>query len=313
MAKNRNLAIAKAVKNDEFYTQLTDIEEELSNYEDSLKNQVVYCNCDNPEWSNFYRYFDDNFDHLGLKTLIATYYDLQSRPYKTEIRRDAVTGERLPPLKTYLQGNGDFASFECVSLLQECDVVITNPPFSLFREYIAQLVRGNKKFLCIGNINAITYKEIFPLLQDNKMWLGYTHPKQFVMPDGAKKAFGNILWYTNIDIAKRHEPLILSRRFADEPNRYPRYDNYDAINVDRVQDIPEDYHGAMGVPISFLDKYCPEQFEILGLSSTIGVAVPKDTPKNLRGGPRFYLRDSVTGRICRRCYERIVIRRRNIS
>lgn len=283
MAKNSNLTKAKKAKNDEFYTQITDIEKELVHYHGQLRDKVVFCNCDDPEWSNFWRYFDLNFDHIGLKGLIATHYDPEKPTYKLEIRRDPETGEKRPPVRTELKQNGDFRSPECVELLKECDVVVTNPPFSLFREYVAQLMQYKKRFIIIGNMNAITYKEIFPLIKDNQMWAGANskggsrrgnsllfpvpdgfESKSLVMFDGKWCAQVSAWWFTNVDLAKRHEPLTLFRRYYDDPSKYPKYDNYDAINVDKTVDIPEDYNGVMGVPISFLDKYCPEQFEIVG-------------------------------------------------
>lgn len=282
MAKNSNLTAAKKAKNDEFYTQLTDIEKELVHYHGQLRDKIIFCNCDDPEWSNFWRYFDLNFDFIGIKALIATHYDPEKPTYKLEIRRDPVTGAKLPPVRTDLKQNGDFRSSECVELLKSCDVVITNPPFSLFREYVAQLMQYEKKFIIIGNMNAITYKEIFPLIKGDRLWYGpsiSSGDREFGVPDSyplqaagfrvdeqGKKYIRvkGVRWYTNLDHAKRHEPLTLFRRYADDPGRYPKYDNYDAINVDKTADIPEDYDGVMGVPITFLDKYCPEQFEILG-------------------------------------------------
>lgn len=282
MARNANLTAAKKAKNDEFYTQLTDIEKELAHYHDQLRDKIIFCNCDDPEWSNFWRYFDLNFDFIGIKALIATHYDPEKPTYKLEIRRNPVTGVKLPPVRTDLKQNGDFRSPECVELLKECDVVVTNPPFSLFREYVAQLMQYDKKFVIIGNMNAITYKEIFPLIKGDRLWYGpsiSSGDREFGVPDSyplqaagfrvdehGKKYIRvkGVRWYTNLDHAKRHEPLTLFRRYADDPSKYPKYDNYDAINVDKTADIPEDYDGVMGVPISFLDKYCPEQFEILG-------------------------------------------------
>lgn len=282
MAKNSNLTAAKKAKNDEFYTQLTDIEKELVHYHSQLRDKIIFCNCDDPEWSNFWRYFDLNFDFIGIKALVATHYDPEKPTYKLEIRRDPVTGAKLPPVRTDLKQNGDFRSPECVELLKSCDVVVTNPPFSLFREYVAQLIQYGKKFIIIGNMNAITYKEIFPLIKDNRLWYGpsiSSGDREFGVPDSyplqaagfrvdeqGKKYIRvkGVRWYTNLDHAKRHEPLALFRRYADDPGKYPKYDDYDAINVDKTADIPEDYDGVMGVPITFLDKYCPEQFEILG-------------------------------------------------
>lgn len=282
MAKNANLTAAKRAKNDEFYTQLTDIEKELKYYKDQLRGKIVFCNCDDPEWSNFWRYFDLNFDHIGLKGLIATHYDPVKPTYKLEIFRDGA-GNKMAPVRTDLRENGDFRSPECVELLRQCDVVVTNPPFSLFREYVALLVREGKKFIIIGNMNAITYKEIFPLIKDGLLWYGpsiSSGDREFGVPDhyplsaagfridedGRKYIrVKGVRWFTNIDYAKRHEFLTLFRRYCSNPLNYPKYDNYDAINVNRTQDIPEDYDGVMGVPITFLDKYCPEQFEILWL------------------------------------------------
>ena len=198
---------------------------------------------------------------FGVKKLIATHFEDEKQSYKLEMWRDeAGVHSRI---KT-LQQNGDFRSPESIELLKEADIVVTNPPFSLFREYIAQLMEYDKKFLIIGNKNAITYKEFFPLLKDNKVWIGYNNVKEFRQPDGSMKKFGNIGWYTNLDIKKRHEELVLYKKYT--PEEYPKYDNYDPINVDKVSDIPIDYDGVMGVPITFLDKYNPEQFEIMGIT-----------------------------------------------
>jgi len=309
MAKNSNLTAAKKAKNDEFYTQLTDIEKELVHYQDQLRGKVIFCNCDDPEWSNFWRYFDLNFDHIGIKALVATHYDPEKPTFKLEIRRDEVTGEKLPPVRTDLRQNGDFRSDECVELLKQCDVVVTNPPFSLFRDYVAQLMQYGKKFIIIGNQNAITYKEIFPLLKDNLMWLGFGFKggaahfinrfyTDYAVASDHKPGMirvSGVVWFTNLDHNKRHEPLTLFRRYADDPSKYPKYDNYDAINVDKTADIPEDYDGVMGVPISFLDKYCPEQFEILGIDRYI-----EDNP---RPGHRFELNE-------KEVYARILIRKK---
>lgn len=276
MARNSNLSKAKSAKNDEFYTQMTDIEKELRHYKEHFKNKIIFCNCDDPEWSNFWRYFELNFDHLGLKKLISTHFDREKPSYKLELYRD-IDGS-LKTLKTSLKQNGDFRSEECVEMLKECDVVVTNPPFSLFREYVGLLMEYGKKFVILGNMNAITYKEIFPLIKDNKIWPGYGFNKtmEFEVPENykAKRIAENgkrytkvpaITWYTNLDIKKRHEPLILYREYHGHEDEYPHYDNYDAINVDKTKDIPMDYIDVMGVPISFLDKFCPEQFEIVGL------------------------------------------------
>ena len=273
---------AKNSKNDEFYTQLTDIEKELKHYKHHFKDKVVYCNCDDPMESNFFHYFAYNFEHLGLKKLITTCYknptDPNSRALLLEYTGDK-NGDRTPNPDEIgvveLKGDGDFRSGESIEILKQADIVVTNPPFSLFREYVAQLVKYDKKFLVIGNQNAITYKEIFKLIKDNKLWLGCTNPKDFVVPDdyddknstwidgdGVKhQKFGNISWFTNLEIKKRHEDLILYKQY--NPIDYPKYDNYDAIEVSKTKNIPCDYSGAMGVPITFLDKYNPEQFEVI--------------------------------------------------
>ena len=257
---NTNLHKAKTAKNDEFYTRLEDINEEMNHYEDKFRGKVVFCNCDDPKWSNFWKYFHLNFSVLGLKKLISTHYDKTEPTYKMEYEGGDDNNIEVG-VKTPLEGNGDFRNKECLDLLDECDIVVTNPPFSLFRTYVATLMEHNKKFLIIGNKNAITYKEFFSLLKENKVWLGCTNVKEFLQPDGSIKKFGNIGWFTNLDVAKRHEKLILWKHYT--PEEYPKYDNYDAINIDKVADIPCDYDGVMGVPITFLDKYNPEQFEIV--------------------------------------------------
>ena len=309
MAK-RNLDAAKTAKKDEFYTQLTDIERELQHYWQHFVGKVVLCNCDDPYESNFFKYFALRFNQLGLKKLICTCFDgspvqgnellldfgdFGEEPkkiaYKVEITEvKDLNGDGAVDLAdvqyllkndknaiSLLKQHGDFRSAECIELLKQADIVVTNPPFSLFREYIGQLMRYEKKFLIIGNQNAITYKEIFPLLKDNKVWLGYkVGDMAFKVPEyfeprktrywlddtGQKwRSMGNICWFTNLDHNKRHEGMDLVRLYS--PEDYPKYDNYDAINVDKTQDIPCDYPGAMGVPITFLDKYNPEQFEII--------------------------------------------------
>lgn len=270
MATNANLHKAKDTKNDEFYTRLEDISKELMHYKQHFKDKIVLCNCDDPTWSAFWKYFHLNFSALGLKKLISTYYDKTEPTYKMEYEGGNDNNIEVG-VKTPLEGNGDFRNQECLELLDEADIVVTNPPFSLFREYVAVLMEHGKKFIIIGSKNAITYKEFFPLLKDDKVWIGCNNVHEFAQPDGTFKKFGNIGWYTNLDITKRHEDLILWQRYynnngeplSDAESRYPHYDNYDAINVDRVQDIPCDYFGVMGVPITFLDKYNPEQFEIV--------------------------------------------------
>ena len=266
MAKN-NSGLRNADKNkaDEFYTSLTDIEKELSNYKDFFKGKVVYCNCDDARESNFFKYFSKNFEFLGLKKLITTGYKAEGKGVVLVYEGDKNGNHKVEDneiVVRQLEGSGDFRSEECIEFLKEADVVVTNPPFSLFREYIGQLMDYGKKFLVIGSMNAITYKEIFPYIKNDELWLGNQNVKEFRSPNGEIKKFGNILWYTNIQHKKRNTPIDLYKRYSNE---YPKYDNYDAIEVSKVSDIPMDYDGVMGVPITFLDKYCPEQFEIVGL------------------------------------------------
>lgn len=257
---NANLQRAKNVKNDEFYTRLNDVSKELKHYVEHFKDKIVYCNCD-ATWSAFWRYFHLNFAELGLKKLISTHYERKEPTYKMEYTggddNDIEVG-----IKTPLEGNGDFRNQECLDILDEADIVVTNPPFSLFREYVAALREHGKKFLVIGSKNVITYKDFFPLLQNGDVWIGWNNPSEFITPDGCIKKFGNIGWFTNLGIAKRNEKLVLHKKYT--PEEYPRYDNYDAINVDKLADIPVDYDGVMGVPISIMDKYNPDQFEIVG-------------------------------------------------
>ena len=254
---NTNLNIAKINKNDEFYTRLEDIEKELKYYKKYFKGKIVFCNCDDPKKSNFFKYFTLNFKPLGLKKLITTHYNRGKKSYKLEVTKDKT-------IKTTLQGDGDFRSDECVEILKEADVVVTNPPFSLFREYIAQLFKYKKSFIIIGNENAISCKDIFPLIKENKMWLGNTRPKEFIQPDGTLKKFGNICWYTNIGLGRVYKELHLHKTYKGNEKDYPFYDNYNAIEVKRVKDIPIDYEGVMGVPITFMAKYNPKQFKIIG-------------------------------------------------
>lgn len=258
--KNDTLHSAKTAKNDEFYTQVSDIEQEIGNYRKHLKDKIIYMPCDNPEWSNFWHVLKNQYIYLHYKKIIATFYngivDTDKQPYKLEY-------DGINETKTFLKGDGDFRSEECSAILQESDIVITNPPFSLFREFVKWVMDEDKKFLIIGNQNAITYKEIFPYLKENKMWLGYYNVKTFKQNDGSEKDFGNVCWFTNLDIKKHHDTLETGCLYDDNPSKYPAYDNYNAINCDKVNEIPDDYDGAMGVPITFLDKHCPAQFEIL--------------------------------------------------
>lgn len=321
---NSNLGAAKRAKNDEFYTQLTDIEKELRHYRKHFKDKTVLCNCDDPFESNFFKFFVLNFKRLGLKKLIATCYegsavaeyrDGKAKPYKAVVTTvHDTTGDGGVDMEDVrnlfelgenelveLEGNGDFRSEECLALLDEADIVVTNPPFSLFRKYVAVLMEHEKKFIVIGSQNAITYKEIFPLLKDDDVWLGSTHPKEFIQRDGTVKKFGNICWFTNLDIKKRHEELILVKKYAGHEDEYPTYDNYDAIEVSKVADIPFDYDGVMGVPITFLNKYSPDQFEIIGISGDLANPLLID---GKRKTGRFYING-------RRLYDRIAIRNKH--
>lgn len=298
-AQNKNLNQAKTNKKDEFYTQLSDIERELKYYKKHFKDKVVYCNCDDPRVSNFFHFFSYNFEKLGLKKLIMTCYKSQSMDlFRENDSEQAIyleyTGDKnnnnVPDPDEIgtieLKGDGDFRSKESIELLKQADIVITNPPFSLFREFISQLDEYEKKFVIIGNVNAITYKETFRLIKENKLWLGasiHSGDREFGVPDdypltaaGSRiDENGNkfirvkgVRWFTNLDYKERHEDLILYKNYT--PEEFPTYDNYDAINVNKTKDIPLDYKGVMGVPITFLDKYNPDQFEILGLSASAG-------------------------------------------
>lgn len=288
--KNTNLHRANKAKNDEFYTQLSDIENELKHYKEHFKWKTVFCNCDDPRVSNFFHYFAYNFEQLGLKKLITTCYKNQNPDLFTMNKSEKAVyliydwdknWNKVPdPEEIWiheLKWDWDFRSEECIELLKQADIVVTNPPFSLFREYVAQLIEYKKQFLIIWNINAITYKEIFPLLKENKMWtwytLNWTWQHRFRIPDYYNQwkikiengiRYATIWWairFTNLDIQKRHEDLILYKHY--NPDEYPKYDNYDAINVNKIVDIPYDYDWIMWVPISFMDKHNPDQFEIL--------------------------------------------------
>ena len=302
MAK-RNIDKAKEAKKDEFYTQLDDINNELKHYREHFRGKTVLCNCDDPRISNFFTYFAYNFEFLGLKKLITTCYknqnvDLFSQNQSEQavylIYEGDKNGNHTPDANEIgvmpLKGDGDFRSKECIELLKEADIVVTNPPFSLFREYVAQLMEYDKEFLIIGNQNALSYKEIFPLIRDNKMWLGasiHSGDRKFWVPEDYElKASGcgidatgrkfirvkGVRWFTNLDYKERHEDLILYKNYT--PDLYPKYENYDAINVNKTEDIPCDYEGIMGVPITFMDKYNPDQFEIIGLGiANLGLSI----------------------------------------
>jgi len=313
---NKNLHSARTAKTDEFYTQLVDIEKELKHYKDQFRGKVVYCNCDDPFESNFFKYFAANFNALGLKKLVTTSYVKSpivggqlplfeveglkpsgKEPFKIEIKevpdtdKDGAIGlddveyllKHDKNIATPLKGNGDFRSEECIKLLKEVDIVVTNPPFSLFREYVAQLMEYKKKFLILGDQNAVTYKETFGYVQNNKLWVGYDNggtkwfqvPMDYDIPTESRKkiingvkyfSMGRILWFTNLNTTKRHENIVLYKKYTRE--EFPKYDNYDVINVDKVSDIPMNYNGVMGVPITFVDKYNPKQFEILGVANS---------------------------------------------
>lgn len=293
MSGNIDLHASKKRRKHEFYTQLNDIEKELCNYKDHFRDKIVYCNCDDPKVSNFFKYFVEYFEHLGLKKLITTCYknktldmfsqnDSEQSIY-IEYEGDKDGNRQLDPEEietNTLKGDGDFQSEECIELLKQADIVVTNPPFDLFIPYVAQLIKYEKKFLIIGNQTAITYKEIYPLIGEGKIWLGYAYgnmefevpqyypPKKsrYRMDENGRKYYsqGNTLWFTNLDIEKRQEKLDLWKQYLGNENLYPEYDNYNGINVKFVKDIPEDYAGVMGVPITFLLKHNPEQFEIVG-------------------------------------------------
>jgi hypothetical protein len=312
--KNSNLRNAKRVKNDEFYTQLTDIEKEMRHYKDFFKGKVVYCNCDDARESNFFKYFSLNFEHLGLKKLITTGYKEDGKGVVLIYEGDK-NGNRIVEdseiIVRELEGNGDFRSAECIEFLKECDVVVTNPPFSLFREYVAQLMEYGKKFLIIGPQNAVTYKEIFPLLKDNKIWWGTDCVRWFIVSEEMGKTTkinynGETIaegdrsrWWTNIPHNRRNIELDLFRKYNETD--YPKYDNYDAIEVSKVSQIPMDYDGVMGVPITFLYKYCPTQFEIVGITENADYLKPL-----YLDGCEKYDRPYVNGK---RMYSRLLIKK----
>lgn len=312
MAKNDSLHKAKDAKNDEFYTRIEDVAEELRHYKKHFEGKVVLCNCDDPTWSAFWRYFHLNFAELGLKKLISTHYDRTEPTYKMEYEGGDDNNVDVG-VKTPLEENGDFRNAECIKLLDECDIVVTNPPFSLARAYVQCLREHNKHFIIIGDLNWITYKEIFPMLKDNEIWLGYSSVKEFTQPDGTIKKFGNKLWYTNLDIQKRHEKLILWKHFT--PEEYPAYLNVDnAINVDSVDNIPFDYYGIIGVPITFLSKYNPDQFEIIGIDKDLRKPMSKiaHPGEYNNSGTALYLPYSGNGFKYKATYRRLFIRRKGV-
>jgi len=265
---NNNLIKASQSKKDEYYTQMKDIEKELQNYHECFQGKTIYCNCDNPEKSNFFKYFFSNFKKLKLKKLITTHIEHNKLSYKQEVILDTNEENLLLISKTTLAGDGDFRSDECIEILKDADILVTNPPFSLFREYMSLLIKENKKFLIIGNINAISYGECFKEIKKNKLWLGYNNVRHFYTPDGSLYETARSFWYTNLDTNKRHISIKLHRTYQNNESEYPKYDNYCAINVDKTIDIPLDYKGTMGVPITFMSKYNPKQFEIIGQMAT---------------------------------------------
>lgn len=279
--KNSNLNAAREAKNNEFYTRLEDIENELRNYKEHFKGKKIVCPCDESEWTNFCIHFNMNREVYGFKKLSCIGYR-ENRP--AEVHTIEATDNGWEVRNEVLIGNGDFRNLDTQKIIEDGDVVVTNPPFSLFREFVDLLIKMDKKFLIIGSQNAINYKEVFPLIRDNKMWLGYTNPSAFYdkQNDMAIKKFGNICWYTNLTILKREEWLDtgIDFKYGTKKGWYQKYDNYDAINIDKVSQIPMDYEGVMGVPITFLDKYNPKQFQIIGRLASAGwnaeqIGIPK--------------------------------------
>jgi len=258
--KNANLGVARLAKNDEFYTLYNDVEREVQHHRQHFQNKVVYCNADDPAWSNVWRFFHDRFDTYGLKRLVSTYHTPGGRSVCHVESRDE--HGRPVTVNTPLDGDGDFRSPECVALLEAADIVCTNPPFSLFREYVALLMEKGKAFLVIGSQNAVSTKEVFPHIQANRLWLGITKATTFTTPDGSVKSVGTF-WYTNLDHARRAEKIVMTRSYD---GRYPSYDNFDAIECGKVANIPMDFDGVMGVPTTFLENYNPSQFEIVSIT-----------------------------------------------
>lgn len=334
-SRNRDFQQARQAKKDEFYTSLCDIELELKHYTSHFEGKVVYCNCDDPRSSNFFRYFFDNFEKLSLKKLITTCYRSQNSDFFGQSDSDEAvyleySGDSVPNAEVIdikkLTGDGDFRSPESIALLKQADIVVTNPPFSLFNEYVSQLIEYQKKFVIIGNMNAVTYVNIFPLIQNNQMWYGpsiRSGDREFRVPNdypitatGSRvDEFGNkyvrvkgVRWFTNLDYPSRYVDLELQKIYSPDVN--PKYANFDAIEVGKTKDIPLDYDGPMGVPITFLDKYNPDQFKILGSSKSLSQSMSKIAVKGTyqQGGARFYLPNS--DGTYRRMYERIIIKKK---
>lgn len=329
-AGNKDLNKAKQAKKDEFYTQLSDISNELKHYRNHFKDKVVYCNCDDPRVSNFFQYFALNFEKLGLKRLITTCYknqemDLFSQndseqaiylEYLGDTNRNNIPDPEEIGIKP-LKGDGDFRSKESIELLKQADIVVTNPPFSLFRDYVAQLIEYDKKFVIVGHQNALTYKEVFPLIKENKIWLGYgfkggaghfinEHYEDYATATDRKEGMirvSGVHWFTNLDINKRHEDLILYKTYNEK--EYPTYDNYNAIEVSKTKEIPQDYDGIMGVPITFMNKYNPKQFEIVGATESEG----KGFSNGLWDEQSGVAQAMINGK---RVYKRIFIRNKKI-
>ena len=292
---NANLNKAKKAKNDEFYTRYEDIEVEVMEYKEQFQDKIVYLPCDSLK-SEFWSFFINNFESFGLKKLIATHYEKDGQSYKVW------TNDGNNIIQEDLMGDGDFRSPECIEILKECDIVCTNPPFSLFREFVDTIMSHNKLCLIIGNQNAFVYKEIFPLMMNNKLCTGYNMVKEFNQPDGSIKKFGNICWFTNMKVNKYIKKLVLTKTY--NPIDYPKYENYEAIEVNRLVNIPKDYNGVMGVPITFIDKYNPEQFEILGHTSSSDKSPEVEA---LRTDPNHRNRGLINGK---EKYDRILIRRK---
>jgi len=315
-SQNENLRKAKSAKKDEFYTQLSDIEKELRHYKEHFRDKVVFCNCDDPRVSNFFHYFSYNFEQLGLKKLITTCYKSSDMDLFSENTAEKAiyleytgdkNGNNVPDPQEIgiknLNGDGDFRSRECVELLKQADIIVTNPPFSLFREYVSQLIEYDKKFVIVGHQNAITYKEIFKLIKENRIWLGYgfaggaahfinRHYEDYATAGDHKEGMirvSGVVWFTNLDINKRHEDLILFKKYNSED--YPTYDNFDAINVGITKDIPCDFEGTMGVPVTFLDKYNPEQFEILGNEYDLDISKGRGYVNGKRMYSRIFIKN----------------------
>lgn len=329
---NSNLHQAKKAKKDEFYTQLSDIDNELKHYRHHFKDKVVYCNCDDPRVSNFFHFFSYNFEKLGLKKLIATCYKSQEMDlFSSNNSEQAIyliyegdkNGNKVPDVNEigvkHLNGDGDFRSPECIELLKQSDIVVTNPPFSLFREYVSQLIEYDKKFVIVGHQNAITYKEIFSLIKNNKLWLGYgfkggaghfinKHYEDYATAGDHKEGMirvSGVVWFTNLDIDKRHDNLFLHKSYKGNESYFPTYENYNAIEVSKTKDIPYDYDGYMGVPITFMDKFNPNQFEIIWTTDRGGDGMLE----NLKKKHNRYDAPVINGE---GVYKRIIIKNRKL-